>query len=129
MRMGAGLKCFKPVSLPLLPVQCLGGQTISWLPASLATTAMACPRAPSLIQASSKPRDRYNFRATRGVGVPGLVNHDMSRYIQRAVVGNPQVRKHCDAQKASWYILGRCMNVPIAYCLSSVLPDLSLFGW
>ena len=50
-------------------------------------------------------RDTYNFRATQGVGVRGgdgggLVNSDMSEYMQRTIAGNLHFRKCRDAQKA-----------------------------
>ena len=34
------------------------------------------------------------------LGGRGLVNRDISRYLQRAVAGNPQFQKYCDAQRA-----------------------------
>ena len=51
-----------------------------------------------------------------GVGGGWVVNRDISRYIQRSIVGNPQFRKYRDAQKAPWYFLGPCVNVGVLSC-------------
>ena len=42
------------------------------------------------------------FAPLGGCGVRGVVNRDVSRYVRRAIVGNPRFQKYRDAQKAPW---------------------------
>ena len=54
--------------------------------------------------------DGMSHRGVRGGvwwcwgGVGGLVNHDMARCVQRAIVGNTEFRKYRDAQKAPQFV-------------------------